>query len=539
MNIKHSYIIYLFIMMVAYCILSYLTPICLCDDIVYLFIWPKDNESFVTPIRKIGDVFYSQYIHYQVLNGRSIIHFFVQLFDGIIRKWLCNIISSIMLGTFIYLASNYINSKNKLLTYSLITFMLFILMPGFHNEFLLFVGVFNYLWVAMATLLFITLIHKYKDNSLSYKILPLIIYSFVAGWLHEGITVPISLTLLVYCLYNHKNINRKSILLYCTLLYCLGTAFCIFSPGTLHRIGDGESGNFIQLFTQKLFSGVVCLLHLRITYIMLILSSYSFFKKKNIWLSHFRQYKYFYIAWLFSFIPVFGSNTTETRTVFYTECLAMIICIDLLVAYLYKYRKICTIFLNIFILCVYCIVLRFSIMNYQNHELIIQQLKDPNQTIISVPQIDALNNKFLSSYIREPIKFGPFENAQGFVQDNMHVKCMKILCHKRKLYFLPDDIVAHITKNDLKSNHIVYNKNHEMMIVKLKSKENITHVTFQLKDENITSLPFYKRILAYKGNTYETSKYYYDTLDFKGQHYLLICCPTNNIKRRIQTILYS
>lgn len=56
----------------------------------------------------------------------------------------------------------------------------------------------------------------------------------------------------------------------------------------------------------------------------------------------------------------------------------------------------------------------------------------------------------MNSYIREPIKFGPFENAQGFVQNNTHIKCMKILYHKKALYLLPEDIVAHIYKNDLK-----------------------------------------------------------------------------------------
>ena len=32
--------------MVAYYILSYLTPFCLNDDLVYKFIWPYDNDSF-------------------------------------------------------------------------------------------------------------------------------------------------------------------------------------------------------------------------------------------------------------------------------------------------------------------------------------------------------------------------------------------------------------------------------------------------------------------------------------------------------------
>ena len=76
--------------MVAYYILSYLTPFCLNDDLVYKFIWPYDNDSFTTPIKTIKDVIESQYIHYHVLNGRSIIHFFIQLFDGILGKELCN-----------------------------------------------------------------------------------------------------------------------------------------------------------------------------------------------------------------------------------------------------------------------------------------------------------------------------------------------------------------------------------------------------------------------------------------------------------------
>ena len=97
------------------------------------------NESYVKPILSLKDIFVSQYIHYQVLNGRSIVHFILQLFDGILGKELCNIISSIIFGYLIYMVSCYITKKrNSLFSYSLITVMLFLLMPGFHNEFLLF-----------------------------------------------------------------------------------------------------------------------------------------------------------------------------------------------------------------------------------------------------------------------------------------------------------------------------------------------------------------------------------------------------------------
>ena len=537
MNTKYLYIIYLLIVTVAYYILSYLTPISLCDDIAYKFIWPSDNETVTEPIKNISDVLVSQYTHYHVLNGRSIVHFFVQLFDGVLGKGLSNIVSSCLFFCFIYLVANFINSKNKLYTYSLITFMVFILIPGFHNEFLLFVGVFNYLWVTTATLLFITLLYKYKNHSLTFKSVAFSTLSFFAGWLHEGISVPITITLAIYCLCNYKHIIKKPIF-YCTIFYALGTAFCVFSPGTMQRIGDTSTISFTDFITQKIFMGAVCMSFLRISYLIILLSLFIYFKHKTIWLKHIQKYKYFYLTWLFSFIPVFGSGATETRTVFYPECIAMIISVDLITKNFAFLAKKIMLISNMIIIVMFGIVLKYSIQNYQNYRYIVQQLKNPNSSIIAIPQIDELNNSYLNNYIREPIKFGPFENAQGFIKDNFHVKCLKVLYSKHTLCLLPEDIVNHIYKKDLNPKKIIYNKNKEMMIVKQNSNKNITHVSFSLNPEDINSLPFYKRRLAYQGSTYSVSKDYYDTLSFRGEHYLLICCPTNNIKRRIRKVVY-
>ena len=538
MNIKKLNIIYLLIIMVAYYTLSYLTPFCLNDDLVYKFIWPYDNDSFTTPIKTIKDVIESQYIHYHVLNGRSIIHFFIQLFDGILGKELCNIISAIMSGCFIFLMANFINNKNKLLTYTLITSMVFLIIPGFHNEFLMFVGVINYLWVGTVTLLFITLLKKYKNQTISKKLLAFSPLSFLAGWLHEGITVPISLSLVIYCIYNYKNIV-KSPILYCTLWYILGTAFCIFSPGTMQRIGNPEYTGFIQFITQKLFMGTICLMQLRISILMIILAVFTFCYKKNIWKDHLCKYKYLYLTWIFSFIPVFGSNTTETRTIFFTECIALIIAVDLLLPYLNKYGKGTIICCNIATLLVYSFVLKYTIKNYQNYKYILQQLENPATTIISVPQISELNNKFLNSYIREPIKFGSFENAQAFVDNNTHVKCIKTLYGKKELHFVPKDIMNKIKSNSLKYNRYTYNNNKEMLAIKIATNCSPTSIKFLLYKENINSLPFYKRLLAYYGNTYEQSNYYYDTINYGKSKYLLICCPTRNISRRIKYVVYK
>lgn len=68
--------LYILLISILYYILCYLFPITLCDDIIYKFIWPSDNNSFVTPISDIKDIAISQYIHYHILNGRSIVHFY-------------------------------------------------------------------------------------------------------------------------------------------------------------------------------------------------------------------------------------------------------------------------------------------------------------------------------------------------------------------------------------------------------------------------------------------------------------------------------
>ena len=491
---RKAQLTYLLTIGVLYYILCHLTPITLSDDTIYQFVWPYDNESFSRPISSILDVIKSQYIHYQVLNGRSIIHFFVQLFDGIIGKEVCNIISSILFGSLIYMASTIASQgKNTLLEISIILAMTFLLIPGFHNVFLLFVGQFNYLWTAVATIGFIFIVNHIREKEISVRLLSLSLSSFFFGWLHEGITFPIALTLIVYCICNYQRKNiLKSPFFYYTFFYTLGAIVCLFSPGTMQRIGQQEP--LSQLMIQKFILGGVNLLHLRISYLMLAVSLFSFYKEKEMWKKHFLQYKFFYLTWLFSFIPVFGSGSTETRVIFYTEFIAMIITTSLLLNHKsFKNPKSIIISCNIAILLMYTIVLRYSLENYKNEQYILQQLQNPKTEIISVPQIKPASNPILSyifdNYLREPVKFGPFENAQGFVQNNAHVKCMKILFNKKKIYFLPKDIVEKLKRNQIRKSFFIYNKHKELMILEIKEKCLIKEVKLSLKNENINTLP--------------------------------------------------
>ena len=159
-----------------------------------------------------------------------------------------------------------------------------------------------------------------------------------------------------------------------------------------------------------------------------------------------------------------------------------------------------------------------------------------------MPQIRPASNLVLSSifdnYLREPVKFGPFEYAQGFVQNNAYLKCIKILFDKDKLYFLPKDIVEKMKRNQIKKTFFTYNTHKELMVLEIKANCQIKEVKLLLKDEDLNSLPFYKRILAYKEHSYIVPEGYYDTLSYHQKKYLIVCCPTRNIARRIKNIAY-
>ena len=540
MKRTNLYIIYIVIVAAAYCALCHFTPIRMNDDLLYKFVWPQDNESFTQPIRTLHDVAASQVTHYSMLNGRSIVHFFVQLFDGILGKEACCLASALMLGAFVYLVALYTGRRDKLLACTVVTFAMFVLMPGFHNEFLLFVGIFNYLWVSTITMLFVTLVTRYKDRPLTGRALAMSALSFFAGWLHEGITLPVLLTLAVYCLRNRRDILKRPVL-YCTVFYALGTAVCILSPGTMHRIGSGGGTGVGQYAVHKLAIAAVCMSKLRLSYILLAASALARFRCRELWRQHLGQYKYFYMAWVFAFIPVFGSDTTETRAFFYPECIAAVILCHLAVLYCSSRRttrRVLVRALNTVTLIVYCVVMACAVTNYCNYKYIVQQLEDPSVAVVAVPHMTAADNTFIAGYIQEAVKFGTFENAQAFVHDDTHITCLKVLYGRKVLRMLPADMVRRLSKGGINENSFVYDDSRNIMAVRMKEAKGVHSVTLCLKPEDADTLPLTKRLSAYRGNTYSVPALRFDTLSVNSRHYLLICCPTNNIKRRIAKIAY-
>ena len=179
---------------------NHFTPLFL-DDWHYAFIFGTQE-----PIRSLGDILVSQWHHYSAFNGRFIVHFFVQLFDGILGKGTFNVVNAFMFALLLYvLAIN--TSRDKHHYYSIISVafvLILLLMSGFKYVFLWLSGAVNSLWVGVAVLCFRYMMEK--EEIASWARLPLFLFGFVCGWSNEALVVGLGAAYFFYYAFHRKRI---------------------------------------------------------------------------------------------------------------------------------------------------------------------------------------------------------------------------------------------------------------------------------------------------------------------------------------------
>jgi len=142
---------------VAFGVLNFLTPL-YHDDFVYQFMFEGGTVNYDNPIKSISDIVASQVEHYHSVNGRSIVHFLVQLFTGLLGKTVFNLFNIIVFGVFLFLLRDFSSSRKRETTpnqgFTAVILVLVLLLPRFKDTFLWMTGSINYLWSATAALLF-------------------------------------------------------------------------------------------------------------------------------------------------------------------------------------------------------------------------------------------------------------------------------------------------------------------------------------------------------------------------------------------------
>jgi hypothetical protein len=222
---------------VVFFILNYLTPI-IADDFYYSFIFGTYER-----VTSISDIIISQYDHYMNWGGRSIVHFFIQLFLSFGDKIIFNIVNTIIYVIFVLLMQFHITGSLKKINsilFSTITILLWFLVPAYGQNFLWLTGSCNYLWTTTLILFFLIPYRKKNENS-NYKLnFPLSVLFFflgiLAGWSIENSGAAVLFLLISY--FGIKMIKKEKVSFFEIagfIGFIIGFCVLIAAPGNFGR----------------------------------------------------------------------------------------------------------------------------------------------------------------------------------------------------------------------------------------------------------------------------------------------------------------
>ncbi len=231
-------------------LLNILTPM-IADDFCYLLIF---DGVFQTRVTSISDVILSQWDHYFLWGGRSIVHFIAQsllLLPPIITDIL-NTIAYIAYTLLIYIHIKG-NKPNDFKLFILINLAVWFIQPAFGDTVLWITGSANYLWGMIIVLIFLIPFRLYKGEKKSkkytfIKTLSLFLLGIIAGWTNENTAIAMIVIAILYLIY-YKNSTHN--------IPCwgisgisgavIGYIIMIMAPGNFMRAGEAVSFDWLVL----------------------------------------------------------------------------------------------------------------------------------------------------------------------------------------------------------------------------------------------------------------------------------------------------
>lgn len=240
-------------------ILNILTPM-IADDFGYLVVY-REN----TPIDSLSDIIRSQYNHYLLWGGRSVVHFIAQ-----VLLQLPSLVTD-LLNTFVYLLYIYLiyihikgYGSHSLTLFILANFAVWFVQPAFGDTVLWVTGSANYLWGTVFILLFLLPFRLYngrRQGMTAGRSAGLFAFGILAGWTNEntaGAMIVIALLYLVY--FRSRGWNIPYWAIYAIVGAVIGYIIMILAPGNALRAGEaGELSLFLIVYRLLMHSLDLCI----------------------------------------------------------------------------------------------------------------------------------------------------------------------------------------------------------------------------------------------------------------------------------------
>ena len=249
-----------------------LLAVCVVFYILNLWTSFKEDDMEFSLLRNAGfvDFWKARWDHYLTSNGRCA-DFYATLFCAYLGKPLFNVVNTLVFALMAHLVVLLSTGRRSILALVLFVTMVAVCFPVPGQTMLFVAGSCNYMWAITASLSLIWLMQRYRGEKLGWgKTALLILLALVAGNFNEATSVGMLGGMILYFMFNPRELDRRAILVMGA--YLLGVLVIFSSPGTLSRIfGGGIAVNMslkdmvisrCHIFSKKMLLFVVPILAL-------------------------------------------------------------------------------------------------------------------------------------------------------------------------------------------------------------------------------------------------------------------------------------
>ncbi len=524
-NSHHGGLIIMAIVMIAYYVLNFLSAE-YHDDFVYKFFITGGEADFTHHISSVKDIILSQVDHYFTANGRSIVHFFVQLFTGLLGKQVFNVFNVIFLAAFIWLLKLNLTRQTGTGTNAFalaVVLSLTLMMPRFKDTFLWMTGSINYLWSSTVILAFLLLYENRGQQPANRNLIWILPLAFFVGWTHEGISLPLALSLTFFNLLKFKESYRQQGFWMAVVFLC-GACMTALSPGIITRSGVGYELAFSTI-GLRIKTGLTIFGKLRLVYLALIFIIVAWFKDRQAVKETIVNNNYLIGAILISGGIVLTCGLPSTRTAFGFELYSMVFLLRLLGRFVKRFSpralRYCTIAMTIGLVVFYALLLRHTIPSWQESQRLIAQITQTHDGIIGTHEHQT---GIFSDHICTMLSPDAAPNSANYKYTEWPVS-IAATYHCDSLIFLPQAFLDDLKLHSEKYEQINKDLPLEFFVKHLEEGESVSEVRYLLSPTDFSTFPFFLRPIARKMNYYNNKSAVANKcaiVTLYGKRYLLI-----------------
>ncbi|MDR0825295.1 MAG: DUF6056 family protein [Prevotella sp.] len=278
------------------------------DDLCYAFVFGGGPK-----VSGLADVIRSQYNHYFLWGGRSVVHVIAQILI-LLPERARDIINTLAFIGLVLIIYKIANRGNKLSISVLIvtTLLIYFFSPVFVTTLLWITGSSNYLWGTLITLAFV---YPYCKNFIDgktetsiWKVVLFFLFGIITGWTNENTSLALICITVAFCVLFYRKHTLSSWNISGLIGLVIGFIVMMAAPGNFRREQASYDADY-TLF-NRLFDGVKYMSHAYSVFILIILAIYvvllliNIYQDKKDWYKN-RHIQLSFCFFFFSHLSIF------------------------------------------------------------------------------------------------------------------------------------------------------------------------------------------------------------------------------------------